>query len=172
MHDTREVNIRFARNEDARGILEAHYSAVQRTGSRDYSPEICNEWSTSVTQERIIGTARVVALGGLMHGAHEPVAFRPVAFRNWLFRFLVERMGFTAIAFGSGFTESIGARSFIEGGEGDAETAARTGLSSRFSRYLENRELIQWMRDYNAAASSAGRRRIRLYGIDSVDGLR
>jgi len=102
-----------------------------------------------------------------MHGAHEPLAFR-----NRLFRFLVERMGFTAIALESGFTESISARSFIEGGEGDAETAARTGLSSWANRYLENRELIQWMRDYNVAASSAGHRRIRLYGIDITAGAR
>jgi acetyltransferase (GNAT) family protein len=49
----RKVNIRFSRNEDARGILEAHYSAVHRTAFKDYAPEICNEWSTPVTQERI-----------------------------------------------------------------------------------------------------------------------
>jgi erythromycin esterase len=114
-----------------------------------------------------IGAAHVVAFGEPMHGAHEPLAFR-----NRLFRFLVEHMGFTAIALEAGFTESIGARSFIEGGAGDAETAARTGLSSGFSRYLENRELIQWMRDYNAAASSAGHRRIRFYGIDLPAGAR
>jgi erythromycin esterase-like protein len=59
-----------------------------------------------------------------MHGAHEPLAFR-----NRL-SFLVERMGFTAIELESGFTESISARSFIERGEGDAETATRTGLGS------------------------------------------
>ena len=46
-------NIRFARREDAAGILAAHYSAVHRTASRDYSPEICNEWSAPVTQQRI-----------------------------------------------------------------------------------------------------------------------
>ena len=114
-----------------------------------------------------IGTARVVALGEPMHGAHEPLAFR-----NRLFRFLVERMGFTAIALESGFTESINARSFIERGEGDAATAVRTGLSSWASRYPENRELIQWMRDYNAAAPSAGHRGIRLYGIDITAGAR
>jgi len=102
-----------------------------------------------------------------MHGAHEPLAFR-----NRLFRFLVERMGFTAIALESGFTESISARSFIEGGEGDAQTAARTGLGIGLSEYLENRELFQWMRDYNAAASSTGHRRIRLYGIDITAGGR
>jgi erythromycin esterase len=114
-----------------------------------------------------IGAAHVVAFGEPMHGAHEPLAFR-----NRLFRFLVERKGFTAIALESGFTESISARPFIEGGEGDAETAARTGLSGWLSRYVENRELIQWMRDYNATASSTGHRRIRLYGIDLTDGAR
>ena len=46
--------------------------------------------------ESAIGTARVVALGEPMHGAHEPPAFR-----NRLFRFLVEQMGFTAIALAS-----------------------------------------------------------------------
>jgi erythromycin esterase len=117
--------------------------------------------------EAAIGTAHVVALGEPMHGAHEPLAFR-----NRLFRFLVEQMGFTAIALESGFTESIGARSFIEGGEGDAETAARIGLSGGMSRYRENRELIRWMRDYNAAAASAGHRKIRLYGIDLTAGAR
>jgi erythromycin esterase len=101
-----------------------------------------------------------------MHGAHEPLAFR-----NRLFRFLVERMGFTAIALESGFTESISARSFIEGGEGDAETAAPTGLSW-LGPFPETRELIQWMQDYNAAASSAGHRKIRLYGIDMTSGGR
>ena len=102
-----------------------------------------------------------------MHGAHEPLAFR-----NRLFRFLVERMGFTAIALESGFTESINARAFIERGEGDAETAARTGLGSWLSRYPENLELIQWMRDYNATAASRGKRKIRLYGADLTTGGR
>jgi hypothetical protein len=49
----------------------------------------------------VVGTARIVALGEPTHGAHEPLAFR-----NRLIRFLVEQMGFTAIALESGFTES------------------------------------------------------------------
>lgn len=114
-----------------------------------------------------IGTARVVALGEPTHGAHEPLEFR-----NRLFRFLVERMGFTAIAIESGFTESINARSFIEGGEGDAAAATRTGVSNWESSFPENRELIQWMRDYNAAAPSAGHRKVRFYGIDMTAGAR
>ncbi len=113
----------------------------------------------------VIGAARVVAYGEPAHGVHEPLVFR-----NRLFRFLVERMGFTAIALETGFSESISARSFVENGEGDAETTARTGLG--FSRNLEDRELIQWMREYNATASSAGHRKIRLYGIDITAGAR
>jgi len=38
-----KVNIRFAKGEDAGGILKAHYSAVHGTASKDYSHEICDE---------------------------------------------------------------------------------------------------------------------------------
>jgi erythromycin esterase len=91
-----------------------------------------------------------------MHGAHEPMAFR-----NRLFRFLVEQMGFTAIAVETGFTESSSVDSFVGGGPGEAQSVLPSGLG----RYIENRELIQWMRDYNGAAA-AGHRRIRYYGVD------
>jgi len=101
-----------------------------------------------------------------MHGAHEPLAFR-----NRLFRFLVEQKGFTAIALEAGFTEAMSARSFVEDGERDAETAARAGLPG-LEQYSETRELLQWMRDFNAAAASRGRHAIRLYGIDLPAGGR
>ena len=114
----------------------------------------------------MIGKARVVALGEPMHGAHESMAFR-----NRLIRFLVEQMGFTAVALESGFTESSNARSFVEGGDGDAETAAQTGLPW-LSQYLETGQLLQWMRDYNTAAASRGHRKIGLYGIDIPAGGR
>ena len=50
----------------------------------------------------LVGAARVVALGEPTHGAHEPLAFR-----NRLIRFLVEQMGFTAVALETGFTEDV-----------------------------------------------------------------
>jgi putative acetyltransferase len=48
-----QIDIRFARSEDARGILETHYSAVHGTAARDYPLEIRRRWSTPVTHERI-----------------------------------------------------------------------------------------------------------------------
>jgi putative acetyltransferase len=48
-----QITVRIARIEDARGILEAHYSAVHETAARDYSIEIRRAWATPVTPERI-----------------------------------------------------------------------------------------------------------------------
>jgi putative acetyltransferase len=50
---TGRINIRFAQGEDARGILDAHYSAVHETAARDYSIEIRRAWATPVTAARI-----------------------------------------------------------------------------------------------------------------------
>lgn len=111
-----------------------------------------------------IGNATIVALGEPMHGAHEPLAFR-----NRLFRFLVEHMNFTAVALESGFTESARVVEFIDGRSRDAKSLVST---SAVPPYAENAELLQWIRDYNAAASSAGRQVIRFYGIDMTAGGR
>ena len=106
----------------------------------------------------IIGNARVVALGEPAHGAHEPLAFR-----NRLFRYLVEESGFTAIAIESGLPESRPLFDFVANGQRTAEQAVRESFScGPASR--ENEELAQWMREYNANAAHP--RKIRFYAID------
>jgi erythromycin esterase len=115
----------------------------------------------------VVATARVVALGEPTHGAHEPLAFR-----NRLIRFLVEKMGFTAVALESGFTESSAVASFVASGPGEAQGVVRDGMTSGKGNFDENRELIQWMRDYNAAATADRHRTIRFYGIDLTAGGR
>jgi putative acetyltransferase len=56
-HETRVANarlkIRPARSSDARGILEAHRSAVRETAVRDYPPEVIEIWGPPVTDERV-----------------------------------------------------------------------------------------------------------------------
>ena len=49
----RRITIRPAAPEDARAILECHYSAVHEIAARDYPPAILNEWSPPVTTERV-----------------------------------------------------------------------------------------------------------------------
>ena len=107
----------------------------------------------------IIGSTRVVAFGEPVHGAHEPLAFR-----NRLFRYLVENLGFTAIAIESGLPESRHVHAFVETGVGDARKIAHEHISYEFGDWQENVELIQWMRDYNA--DPAHRQKIRFYAFD------
>jgi len=107
----------------------------------------------------MVGTARVVALGEAAHGAHEPLALR-----NRIFEFLVERMGFTAIAIESGITESQRVQEYVLGGTGDTRRIVHDDLTWGFGEYEENVALVQWMHDYNANPAHA--HKVRFYGID------
>ncbi len=107
----------------------------------------------------IIGAARVVAFGEPAHGAHEPLAFR-----NWLFRYLVEELGFTAIAIESGLPESRPIFDFVAGGPGVTGQVTRENLSCGGGEQQENQDLIRWIREYNAAAAHS--RKVRFYAID------
>lgn len=107
----------------------------------------------------MVGKVRVVALGEATHGAHEPLALR-----NRIFEFLVQRMGFTAIAIESGLPESRRVQEFVLGGPGRADSVAVEGLTYGFGDLAENVALIQWMHDYNVNPLHA--RKIRFYGID------
>jgi erythromycin esterase len=111
----------------------------------------------------VIGRARVVALGESSHGIHEFLAFR-----NRLFEFLVLELDFTALAVETGFAESIQVNDFINGGPGDSKTAAQNVFSYAPVAFDENRELIEWMRRYNAGVAAA--RKVRFYGIDITAG--
>lgn len=111
----------------------------------------------------VVGASRIVALGEPTHGTHEPLAFR-----NRLIRFLVEQMGFTAIALETGFTESLSIEQFVAGGPGELRSVVRDGMSWGFGHYPENEELIRWVRDYNAKTTH--HRKVRFYGIDLSGG--
>ncbi|HET6523559.1 erythromycin esterase family protein [Sphingopyxis sp.] len=110
-----------------------------------------------------LGTARVVALGEPVHGAHEPLALR-----NCLFRYLVEEQGFTAIALETGLHESRRLHDYVAGGAGDVREVARSGFTWGFWRYPENIELLEWIRAYNLDPAHA--RKIAVYGIDVSGG--
>lgn len=112
---------------------------------------------------KMIGDARVVALGEPVHGAREPLAFR-----NCLFRYLVEERGFTAIAIESGLHESRRLHDYAAGGAGDVRDLARTGLTWGFGRFPENIELLEWIRAYNL--DPRHKRKIAFYGIDMSGG--
>jgi erythromycin esterase len=107
----------------------------------------------------VIGQARIVALGET-HGTHELLRLR-----NRLFQYLVEELDFTAIAVETGVTESMLAEDFVMGSAIDSKSAARSVFSNnRTIAYVENFELIDWMRRHNSSLTPA--RKIHFYGLD------
>lgn len=107
----------------------------------------------------VVGDARVVALGEPAHGAEEPLAFR-----NRLFRYLVEHHGFTAIAIESSLPDSWRVDAYINGAPGDAQEVARNHIGYGFGELRASVELLEWMRAYNA--DPGHRRKLHFYGID------
>ncbi len=107
--------------------------------------------------EAVIGAARVVAIGESTHYCHEFYQLR-----HRLTRFLVERLGFTAVAFESGFPEAWLVDDWIGGGPGDVADVAERGFTYLFGRCAEMRELLAWLRALNGGRQDP----VRCYGID------
>lgn len=108
----------------------------------------------------IVGDARVMALGESMHRVHEFYLLR-----NRVFRFLVRRAGFTAIAIESGFPEARTVDSWIaEGGTG-LRARLNDGITYHFGKCQEMLDLVSWMREHTVADGSP----LHFYGVDIPD---
>lgn len=90
---------------------------------------------------RLVGDARVVAIG---EGAHNIVEFAEV--RDELFRFLVRELGFTAFALESGFAEGLAVDAWLHGRPGAVADVAREGITYRFGECEPIRRQLSWMR--------------------------
>lgn len=111
-----------------------------------------------------IGRARVIGLGEPQHGLHESFVFR-----NAFAKFAVESLGVTAIAVESGYTESVAVDDYVVGrGALTPSIVAAVFSWSSDTSYDENRQFIDWLRSYNARATT--RRKVHFYGIDLTGG--
>lgn len=115
--------------------------------------------------DRIVGDASVWCFGEATHGVHEFLALR-----NRLFRFAVERLGFTAIAVESHHGDAALADDYVLGHGALAHETVQSVFSANAAfgwtarPFRENLELLRWMRSYNARPDT--RRPIRFYGLD------
>ncbi len=108
---------------------------------------------------RIIGNARIVMFGEGQHFAAEPLEFR-----NRLFKYLVEDLGFEAIALESGVTEGRLVHDYVLGTPGDLDAILSQGLSWSFDLLPQNKQLIAWMREYNADPKHS--HKLEFFGYD------
>jgi len=107
------------------------------------------------------GEALHVGFGEALHGGEELLVLR-----NQLFQRLVEAYGYSAIAIESSFPRGPIINEYVLG-RGPASYAAvqETGFSHGFGKFEANRELVEWMRHYNA--DPAHQRKLQFYGFDS-----
>src|SRR6266487_891777 len=107
------------------------------------------------------GEALHVGFGEALHGGEELLVLR-----NQLFQRLVEAYGYSAIAIESSFPRGPIINEYVLGrGPASYEAVQDTGLSHGFGKFEANRELVEWMRQYNA--DPAHHRKLQFYGFDS-----
>jgi erythromycin esterase len=114
----------------------------------------------------LVGGARVVGVGESAHHVREYQLLR-----HRITRFLVERMGFTAFALESGFSEGLAVDRWVQGGDGGP-----TGLTYRFAESPETQALLAWMRTVVADGGTLSYTGLDLPGdlasmLPALDGL-
>ncbi|HEY0605767.1 MAG TPA: erythromycin esterase family protein [Herpetosiphonaceae bacterium] len=106
-------------------------------------------------------SVELLGFGEALHGGEALLLLR-----NRLFQRLVEAHGYSAIAIESSFPRGQIVNEYIAGrGPADYTEVEETGFSHRFGQLDTTRELVEWMRDYNA--DPAHDVKLRFYGCDS-----
>ena len=124
------------------------------------SPEIFN-----VAVDRVItsldNSVKLLGFGEALHGGEDILILR-----NRLFQRLVEAHGYSAIAIESSFPRAHLVNEYIAGhGPASYEDLQDSGFSHGFGGLDANRELVEWIRQYNADSSHPVK--LRFYGFDS-----
>ena len=108
--------------------------------------------------KKLIGSARIVALGEATHGTREFFQLK-----HRMLEFLVNEMGFTVFGMEATMLEAFDVNEYVLTGRGDPEKAL-SGLYSGFWNTEEILEMIKWMRRYNADLLHT--KKIKFYGFD------
>ncbi len=107
------------------------------------------------------GEVELLGFGEALHGGEEILLLR-----NRLFRRLAEAHGFSAIAVESSCPRSRLVDDYVAGrGPASYDAVREKGFSHGFGALEANRELVEWMRSYNA--DPAHPLKLRFYGFDS-----
>ena len=106
-------------------------------------------------------SVELLGFGEALHGGEDILILR-----NRLFQRLVERHGYSAIAIESSFPRARAVNEYIAGrGPASYEAVQDAGFSHNFGRLDANRELVEWMRRYNADPAHAIK--LQFFGFDS-----
>jgi erythromycin esterase-like protein len=105
-------------------------------------------------------SVELLGFGEALHGGEDVLMLR-----NRLFRQLVTAHGFCAIAIESSFPRGRLTNDYVLGrGPASYDALIETGFSHGFGQLEANRELVEWMREYNLEASHSVK--LHFYGFD------
>jgi erythromycin esterase len=107
---------------------------------------------------KVVGSARIVALGEATHGTREFFQLK-----HRLLEFLVSEMGFTVFAIEANWPEALVVDDYVLNGRGDPVEALRA-MNFWTWDTEEVLDLILWMRRWNQ--DSAHTRKVRFAGVD------
>ena len=111
-----------------------------------------------------LGSVKLLGFGEALHGGEEILRLR-----NRMFQRLVEVYGFSAFALESSFPRAHITNEYVLGrGPKSYEEIQDTGFGQAFGQLEANRELVEWMKEYNA--SPAHKTKLRFYGLDIPSG--
>jgi erythromycin esterase len=131
---------------------------LTRSGVRLSTVEAGRGFADMAPIGRMVGRARVVALGEATHGTREFFQLK-----HRMLEYLVARHGFTVFGIEASLPEGFDVNRYVLTGEGDP-AAALTGLYMWPWDTEEVLEMIRWMRRWNADPQH--RRKVRFYGFD------
>jgi erythromycin esterase-like protein len=122
----------------------------------------------SATIDRVVASldksVQLLGFGEALHGGEAILKLR-----NRLFERLVESHGFSAIAIESSFPRAFAVDDYVNARSPESyEAILETGFSHGFGKLQANRELVEWMKNYNA--DSSHRVKLHFYGFD-IPGL-
>lgn len=127
--------------------------------SLDSSPDFKSAVDKMLNQ--LGGSVELLGFGEALHGGDELLILR-----NQLFQHLVEAYGYTAIAIESSFPAGYIVNEYVLGRSvASYDTLQDSGFSHGFGKFTANRELVEWMRQYNA--NPANSKKLHFYGFDS-----
>ena len=116
-----------------------------------------NSFEDLMPLKKIIGDARIVALGEATHGTHEFFQMK-----HRMLEFLVEEMGFNTFAMEAAWPEANLINDYVHTGKGEpAKILSGYAAGGDAQEVLD---LIQWMRAYNENPSNT--RKISFYGFE------
>ncbi|MFK4083627.1 erythromycin esterase family protein [Kribbella sp. NPDC020789] len=105
----------------------------------------------------LAGKPRLLGLGEPTHNENALLEVR-----NELFRGLVEREGYRTIALESDCLRGLMVDDYVTSGVGDLDDVMARGFSHEWGALQGNRELVQWMREFNEGRAD----QVRFAGFD------